>query len=51
MASMLIYWSSVKAVKVILILVSFIISTFGVNSKINILRENVNAFVYQGKMF
>ena len=51
MASMLIYWSSVKAVKAILILVSFIISIFGVNSKINILRENVNAFVYQGKMF
>ena len=50
-ASMLIYWSSVKAVKAILILVSFIISIFGVNSKINILRENVNAFVYQGKMF
>ena len=35
MASMLIYWSSVKAVKAILILVSFIISIFGVNSKIN----------------
>ena len=51
MASMLIYWSSVKAVKAILILVSFIISIFGVNSKINILCENVNAFVYQGKMF
>ena len=51
MASMLIYWSSVKAVKAILILVSFIISIFGVNSKINILHENVNAFVYQGKMF
>ena len=45
MASMLIYWSSVKAVKAILILVSFIISIFGVNSKINILHENVNAFV------
>ena len=47
MASMLIYWSSVKAVKAILILVSFIISIFGVNSKINILCENVNAFVYR----
>ena len=47
MASMLIYWSSVKAVKAILILVSFIISIFGVNSKINILRENVNGFVYR----
>ena len=47
MASMLIYWSSVKAVKTILILVSFTISIFGVNSKINILCENVNAFVYR----
>ena len=47
MASMLIYWSSVKAVKAILILVSFIISIFGVNSKINILCENVSAFVYR----
>ena len=46
---MLIHWSSVRAVKAILILVSFIISIFGVNSQINILWENVNAFVYQGK--
>ena len=38
-----------RAVKGILILVSFIISIFGVNSQINILWENVNAFVYQGK--
>ena len=38
-----------KAVKAILILISFIISLFGVNSKINILCGNVNAFVYQGK--
>ena len=36
-----------KAVKAILILVSFIISIFGVNSKINILCENVNAFVHR----
>ena len=47
----LIHWSSVKAVKAILILISFIISIFGVNSKINILCGNVNAFVYQGKNF
>ena len=47
----LIYWSSVKAVKVILILVSFNISILGVNSKINILCENVNIFVYQGEIF
>ena len=40
-----------KAVKAILILISFIISIFGVNSKINILCGNVNAFVYQGKNF
>ena len=33
----------------ILILVSLIISIFRVNSKINILCENVNAFFYQGK--
>ena len=46
---MLIHWSSVRAVKGILILVSFIISIFGVNSQINILWENVNAFFYQGK--
>ena len=46
---MLIHWSSVRAVKGILILVSFIISIFWVNSQINILWENVNAFVYQGK--
>ena len=39
MASMLIHWSSVRAVKTILILVSFIISIFGVNSQIDILRE------------
>ena len=38
-----------RAVKGILILVSFIISIFGVNSQIDILWENVNAFVYQGK--
>ena len=38
-----------KAVEVILILVSLIISIFRVNSKINILCENVNAFFYQGK--
>ena len=46
----LIHWSSVKAVKAILILISSIIFTFGVNSKINILCGNVNAFVYQGKI-
>ena len=40
-----------KAVKAILILISFIISIFGVNSKINILCGNVNAFDYQGKIF
>ena len=40
-----------EAVKAILILISFIISIFGVNSKINILCGNVNAFVYQGKNF
>ena len=40
----LIHWSSVKAVKAILILIYFIISNFGVNSKINILCGNVNAF-------
>ena len=43
----LIHWSSVKAVKAILILIYFIISNFGVNSKIIILCGNVNAFVYQ----
>ena len=32
-----------------LILVSFIIAIFGVNSKINVLCENVSAFVYQAK--
>ena len=45
----LIHWSSVKAVKAILILIYFIISNFGVNSKIIILCGNVNAFVYQGE--
>ena len=34
-----------------LILVSFIIAIFGVNSKINVLCENVSAFVYQAKKF
>ena len=34
-----------------LILVSFIIAIFGVNSKINVLYENVSAFVYQAKKF
>ena len=32
-----------------LIRVSFIIAIFGVNSKINVLCENVSAFVYQAK--
>ena len=34
-----------------LTLVSFIIAIFGVNSKINVLCENVSAFVYQAKRF
>ena len=34
-----------------LILVSFIIAIFGVNSKVNVLCENVSAFVYQAKKF
>ena len=45
MASMLICWSSVNQVD--LILVSFIIPLFGVNSiKMNILCENVSAIFY-----